>query len=290
MATLPTLKPGDSSAFVNELQRLLVRIAAWPADWWGRFDPNVYGPLTQQSVRKFQAAMGLPANAIVDGQTWAFLYAKADENESARAAAVSAGTAAGTAAAEALAAQARANQMMLQPTTSAGLVPPKRLKPVSPVVVKLVLFAGIAGVAYYAYRKMAKRHSVDGIAFVDDGDDGSGPAIRAKRKRAPRRSRLAAAREPSESEGLKTLNPKAKHGRKVWRTKQDEDTWEWEEIDPGPNPSVPYRLEADERLFKSQKRYREDMRERAWDRVRANGHPVDVVVRGTKRVLYSARP
>ncbi len=62
----PTLSKGAVGVEVRHLQNLLKAMGLYTAEVDGRF-----GPATAAAVRKFQADVGLPANGIVDAQTWA---------------------------------------------------------------------------------------------------------------------------------------------------------------------------------------------------------------------------
>jgi peptidoglycan hydrolase-like protein with peptidoglycan-binding domain len=71
--TLPAsghLKPGDTGAEVETLQRALVAIGAGSLTVDG-----TYGPATQQVVTAFQTANGLTADGIVGAQTAAAINA-----------------------------------------------------------------------------------------------------------------------------------------------------------------------------------------------------------------------
>lgn len=71
-SSAPDLRPGDSSEWVTELQRLLHLLDHYHRDPDGTFDED-----TQHAVEEFQAAAGLPADGMVGRETWAALVAAA---------------------------------------------------------------------------------------------------------------------------------------------------------------------------------------------------------------------
>lgn len=304
---LPTLGIGSTGPAINELQRLLVKTHFWEAAYWGNIDPNVFGPMTQQGVMQFQKSVGLPPTGIVDDATWNQLYVVTGEAKIVSNALVSAADRARQGALLA-AQQAAANDLAAQ---QSSLTKPAGAHGSSGMLGKIILAGGVAAVAYYVYRRASKSKSVEGIAFVDDGEDDAGPAFRpsararaalraldtvaSETRRSPRPrkrpARLSAPqRESSEREGTATVpEPRQSWGRKSWRTMRDEDTEEDVLIDPGHAPKI-IRLEADEKMFKSTPQYREDMKRLAWERARANDREVHIVARGTARAIYKADP
>jgi peptidoglycan hydrolase-like protein with peptidoglycan-binding domain len=74
-AARPTLRRGDRGSAVHELQQRL--------NVWIRNSPRAqlsplpitgyFGPATEQAVKAFQGAMGLPTSGIVAARTWALL-------------------------------------------------------------------------------------------------------------------------------------------------------------------------------------------------------------------------
>lgn len=282
VVTLPTLRMGATGPAVNELQRLLVKFGLFEPSWWGKIDVNNFGPVTQQAVVRFQREVmkSLAANGTVDDATWTALYVAAGEGKIVSAPIAQAQAAGSAPALPSIVGTAGAPWQSGLPGQTGAQRPS--------ILPTIILFGGVTALAYYAYKKMQGGGHTDGIAFVDDGEDDAGEAVRAKPRKRVGAARLAAVKLV----GTVTTTPKRKHGRKVANLLREEDDDDAEEFesDPGENPSVPIKLEADEGMYKSQKRYREDMRTLAWDRARANNHPVNVVARGTRRVLYSARP
>lgn len=69
-ATPPTLNPGDSGEDVVLLQQFLVALEVDPAgSTEGSFDER-----TADGVIEFKSSRGLPADAVVDPDTWAALF------------------------------------------------------------------------------------------------------------------------------------------------------------------------------------------------------------------------
>ena len=67
---MPTLCGGSTGAVVTSLQRLLINGA--PGQWVTTPGPNdgIFGPLTDASVRAFQAWGGVVVDGVVGDQTW----------------------------------------------------------------------------------------------------------------------------------------------------------------------------------------------------------------------------
>lgn len=281
--TMPTLKLGSTGPHVNELQRLLTKVGAWQAGWWGNIDKNIFGPMTLTGVQYFQKLAGVPVTGVVDDRSWTAFYVRAGE---ARIVSGSLATAQHTGSSGELPAITNVN------SGQGGL--PTIDDPGSGVFLKLVLLGGFVGAAWYLRKMLSGGRKAGGMAVLDDGYDNAGPAIQGSKRLAGssrRKKPVKRAKEKSSwREGTTTVGPQRSHGRNAWRTMRDEETGdEVELIDPGKPPKV-LRLEADERLYKAQKHYREDMKRLAWDRAQANDTRVDVVARGTIRKLYSADP
>lgn len=68
----PLLKLGDTSPFVNELQKLLAHWSVYGDSINGKFDPK-----TKKAVKVWQHRVFLPENGVVDHLTWHSLYAGA---------------------------------------------------------------------------------------------------------------------------------------------------------------------------------------------------------------------
>lgn len=287
IVTMPTLKLGSTGVYVNTLQGMLVKVGNFDPALWGKVDVNVFGPVTLDAVMRFQARVGIPKTGVVDDTTWTQLSVVSG-------------------AAKMVVAPAVANVLNTPhlPVVGGGGPTGPAYQPIArgpSVLPKLIVGLGVAAIAYFVYRrKFSSYADADGIASVDDdGEDNAGPAFRSdgprglarlagssRRRKPARRAR----QESSEREGTITVpEPRQTWGRNAWRTMRDEDSDEFEPVYPGKPPKV-IRLEADEKMYKNQKQYREDMKQRAWERARANDTAVHVVARGTARALYRADP
>lgn len=292
VVTLPTLRLGSTGVHVSELQRLLNKVGMFDGSMFGRVDVNVVGPVTSEAVKRFQSSTGMQPTGVVDDATWTKLYVIAGEAKI-----VSAPLATATAQPSASpnynpAVQAmQAGSLAMPPVASVGTTGRG-----SGILGKLFLF-GIVGVgSYVIYRAVSKQR---GMAELDDGEDNAGPAFTVPRPKAPRLAGSARKKKPvkrakeesAEGEGTWSA-PSRGGGRNAVRSTKTEwaedDDRVWLQ-DPGRAPNI-IKLEADEKMFKNQRGYREDMKRMAWERARANERHVQVVVRGTSRVLYNANP